>query len=258
MLAVFGTALVSVLAGGLSCQSKPSSPDISGKANTEPASKATPESCSPACIWQSQAPAAALRGQGSSKAEPGMLAQGTPSWGRLTAKWGAEPSWERQAPAPGVGVRGRQCARGAGSGWWGGNTLQASSSMTISLNCKLAWKHRLLASAAAWRGGANGFEHHCRRRAACSASSPALSLAAAACKVQPLRSPAGSQGLPRGHRCCLATVVPHCRVWRLIFSAVTLPCSLLCTQLKQFDHSPDDPAFFIYSRPGRFVSERFC
>lgn len=233
--------------------SESSSLDISGKANMEPTSKATLESCSPACTWQSQAPAAALRGQGSSKAQPGMLAQGTPSWGCLPAKQGAEPSWERQAPAPSVGVHGRQHASGAGSGWQGENSLRANSLMTMSLNRKLVWKCRLSASPAAWRGGANSFEHRCRRSAACSAPSPALSLAAAACKVQPPRSPAGSQG----HRCCLATFVPHCRVWRLSLSAVIVPRSLLCKQLMKFGHSPDDPAFFIYGRPGRFVGEGF-
>lgn len=110
---MFGPALVSALARGLSCQPESSSPDTSGKASTEPASTATPEHCSPACSWQSQASAAALRGLGSSEAQPGMLAQGTPSWGRLPAKQGAEPSWERQVPAPGIGMHGRQHARGA-------------------------------------------------------------------------------------------------------------------------------------------------
>lgn len=202
------------------------------------------ESCSPACTQQSQAPAAALRGQ-QSEAQPGMLAQGTPSWGRLPAQQGAEPSWERQAPAPGMGIHGRQHARGAGSGWQGENMLRASSSMTMSLNHKLAWKRRPLASPAAWRGGANSYEHHCRRSTAHSASSPALSLATTACKGQPSRSPVGSQVLLRGHRWCLATVVPHCRAWRLSLSAVTVPCLLLCKQLMKFGCSPDNPAFFI-------------
>lgn len=184
-LAMFRTALVSALARGLRCQSESYSPAINGKANTEPLSKATLESCSPACTWHSQALAAALRGQGSSKAQPGMLAQGTPSWGRLPAKQGAEPSWERQAPAPGMGICGTQHARGAGSGWQGENLLRASSSMTMSLNHKLAWKRRLPALAAAWCGGANSFEHCCRRSAAHSTSSPELS------------------------------VGPHCRDWRL-------------------------------------------
>lgn len=164
----------------------------------EPASKATLESCGPACTRQSQAPAAALQGQGSSQAQPGMLAQGTSSWGHVPAKQGAEPSWERQVPAPGMGVHGRQHARGAGGGWWGGSTLRASSSVTMSLNHKLAWKRRLLASPAAWRRGENSFGHHC----ACSAASSVCSLDTTACKVQPPGSPAGSQRLLRGHSSC--------------------------------------------------------
>lgn len=76
----------------------------------EPASKATLESCGPACTRQSQAPAAALQAQGT--AQPGMLAQGTSSWGHPPAKQGAELSWERQVPAPGMGVHGRHGRRG--------------------------------------------------------------------------------------------------------------------------------------------------
>lgn len=173
-----------------------------------------------------------------------MLAQGTPSWGRLPAKRGAEPSWERQAPAAVMGIRGRQRARGAGGGWREENTLQASSSMTTSLNHKLAWKRRLSASPAAWRGGGNSYEHGCGRSAARSASSPALSLVNAACKVQTPWSPAESQGLFQGHGWCLATGAPHCRAWRLSLSAVTVPWSLLCKRLMKFGHSSDDPAFF--------------
>jgi len=72
---------------------------------------------------------------------------------------GAEPGGERQTPATGTSDRGGQPASGAGSGWWGENALQASSSMTVSLNRKLARKRRLSASPAAWRGGANSSGH---------------------------------------------------------------------------------------------------
>lgn len=135
----------------------------------------------------------------------------------------------------------------AGSGWWGENTLRASSSMTMSPNHKLAWKRRLSASPAAWRGGANSFGHHCLL-------SILPLLAATVCKVQPPRSPAG---LLQGHGCCLATAAPICRVWREGLSAVTALCSLLCKQLTKICHRPDDRAFFIYSKPGRLAGERF-
>lgn len=59
-LAMFRTALVSALGRGLRCQSESYSPAINRKANTEPVSKATLESYSPACTWHSQALAAAL------------------------------------------------------------------------------------------------------------------------------------------------------------------------------------------------------
>lgn len=59
-LAMFGTPLIPALALGLSCQSELSSPDNRGKANIEPASKTTLESCGPACTQQSQIPAAAV------------------------------------------------------------------------------------------------------------------------------------------------------------------------------------------------------
>lgn len=113
-----------------------------------------------------------------------MLAQGTPSWGHLPAKQGAEPSWERQVPALSMRVHGRQHARGAGRGWWGENTLCASSSVTMNLNHKLAWKHRLLASPAAWCTGENSSGHH----SACSAASLCAQQTPQPARSRPLRA----------------------------------------------------------------------
>lgn len=179
------------------------SPDTSGKANTEPASKARLESCKPACSRQSQAAAAALRGQGSGGRQPGRLAQGTPSWGRLPAKQGAEPSWERQASTPGMGFHGRLHAEGAGSRWQGESRAGARNALTVSPNQELAWKHRLSASAAAWHGGADSLEHRCGRSDACSAVSSALLLDAAACEAQLIGA------LQEGRVCSEGMGLPH-------------------------------------------------
>lgn len=106
------------------------------------------QSCSPACAWQSRAPSAALRGRRSSEA---VVAAGLgapaedacmPS-GELSPAGRAgcqHPAWD----SAGATVQAELAAGG------GEETLQASSSMSVSLNCKLACKYRLSAPTAAW------------------------------------------------------------------------------------------------------------
>lgn len=169
-LAVSRVALMPAPAGGLSRQPMSSSAGVIGRADMEPASTATCRAAAQLAPGRAGLPQ--LLSEGSKAARISWpLARGHPA--EVSCMPSEEPSPAGRAgcqhPAwdsAGATVQAELAAGG------GEETLQASSSMSLSLNCKLACKHRLSAPAAAWRGGANSFERGSRRSAAHTASYP--------------------------------------------------------------------------------------